>query len=64
MKTKLLVLMFSVLTFFCLIGCVYAQNPLDAVVNEIGNFFALIIETIMGIFFAILDFFGNLILGV
>jgi hypothetical protein len=67
MKRPLVFLVFSVLTFFCLISAAYAQTSLDAA-NGIGDlfydFFAWIIQTIVSIFFAILDFFGQVIFGV
>jgi hypothetical protein len=66
--TKFYALLLFVLTFFCLIGCVYASNPFDIVAAGIGElvygFFAWIIEAIVNVFFAVLDFFGNLIFGV
>jgi len=46
------------------VNSAYAMGPLDTVVNGIGDFFAWIIETIVSIFFAILDFFSNAIFGV
>jgi hypothetical protein len=64
LKTKFFALSLFALTFFCLIGCAYAMGPVDTVVNGIGDFFAWIIEAIVSVFFAILDFFANLFFGV
>jgi hypothetical protein len=68
LKIKILVLTLLVLPLFCLnVGSVYASDG-NAVLNSIGDlilgFITFIIEAIVNAFFAILDFFANLIFGV